>query len=85
MLRTKLDALLPDLGAVVKLVERYIKVERRVTVEQAVEHTCLSRTSYYNRLKRPGDLTLEELRSFAKALEIPREELLAAVADAVRY
>lgn len=66
MPRTKLGALLPDPGAVVKLVERYIKIERRITVEQAIKRTCL---------------TLEDLRSFAKALEIPKEELLAAVAD----
>lgn len=85
MPRTKLDARLPNPGAVAKLIERYIKIERRVTVDEAVGRAGASATSYYRRLKSPGDFTLAELRNFSKALKIPPDEMLAAFAEAIKY
>lgn len=34
MPRTKLDSARPNPGAVAKLIERYVKIERRITVEE---------------------------------------------------
>jgi len=85
MPRTKLDGATPNPGAVAKLIERYIKIERRVNVDEAAARAGASVTGYYRRMKFPGDFTLAELRSFSKALRIPPDEMLSAFAEAIRY
>ena len=85
MPRTKLDECLPDPSAVAKLIERYIKIERRITVDETVTKVGTSMTSYYRRMKDPGNFTLAELRQFGKTLKIPQEELSAALVKAIRY
>lgn len=85
MPRTKLDGVLPNPGAVSKLIERYIKIERRITVEEATGRANVSMTSYYRRIGDPARFTLAELRNFAKALKIPQDEMSAALAEALRY
>ena len=85
MPRTRRNNCLPNPSAMTRLIERYIKIERRITVDEAVELAGCSRTLYYNRMRDPASLTLAELRSFAKALKIPQEEVAAALADAIKY
>lgn len=85
MPRTKLDGALPNPGAVSKLIERYIKIERRITVEEASSRANVSLTSYYRRIGDPARFTLAELRSFGRALKIPPEEMSAALAEALKY
>jgi len=85
MPRTKLDGALPNPGAVAKLIERYVKIERRVTVDEVTVRAGASVTSYYRRMKSHGDFTLAELRSFSKALKIPPDEMLSAFAEAIGY
>lgn len=85
MPRTKLDAALPDPGAMAKLIERYVKIERRATIEEVTSRAGTSAKSYYRRLEKPENFTLKELRMFGKALKIPQEELCDAFAKAVKY
>lgn len=85
MPRIRQNNFLANPAAVTKLIERYIKIERRITVDEAVESAGCSRTLYYNRIRDPASLTLAELRNFAKALKIPQEEMSAALAEAIRY
>lgn len=85
MPRIRQNNFLANPAAVTKLIERYIKIERRITVDEAVECAGCSRTLYYNRIRDPASLTLAELRNFAKALKIPQEEVSAALAEAIRY
>ncbi len=85
MPRTKLDDYRPNPRAVAKLIERYIKIERHISVGEAIDRAGFSRTMYYNRQKAPADFTLEELRRFGKTLNIPQEEMVAAFAEAIRY
>ena len=58
---------------------------RKYSVEEVSSRTCVSQSSYYRRLREPDDITLKELRSFGKALNIPQDELSAALAAALRY
>lgn len=85
MPRTKLDDRLPNPGAVAKLVERYIKIERRVLLDETLSAIGVSKKRYYSRMKDPEDFTFGEFRRFCKELKIPQEELLAACAEALRY
>jgi len=77
--------MLPNPAAVSKLIKRYIKVERDYTLEKTVDLAGYSKTLYYHRIKDPGNFTLAEVRSFGKALKIPPEEMLTALAQAIRY
>ncbi len=85
MPRVKLGENLPNPRAVAKLIERYIKIERRDTVEEAVARMGYSKGLYYRRLKAPEDFSLAELRRFGRVLDIPQEELAEAIAAALRY
>jgi len=85
MPRIRQNNFLANPAAVTKLIERYIKIERRITVDEAVGMAGCSRTLYYNRLRDPANLTLAELRNLSKALKIPQEEMSAALAEAIRY
>lgn len=85
MPKTKLGGVLPNYGAVSKLIERYIKIERNTTVGSAAERAQVKRSTYYNRMNDPSGFTLQELRSFEKTLKIPREEMAAALAEALKY
>lgn len=85
MPRTKLDAALPDPGAMAKLIERYIKIENRITIDEATSRAGASTKRYYSRMKDPGDFTLKEMRMFGKALKIPRDELCDTFWKAVKY
>lgn len=85
MPRIRQNTFLPNPSAVTKLIKRYIKIERQITLDEAVEMAGCSRTLYYNRMNNPANLTLAELRNFAKALKIPQEEVSAALAEALRY
>lgn len=85
MPRTKLDRVLPNPSAVSKLVEMYLKIECRCSIDQAVALANCSKGLYYRRIKSPANFTLAELRSFGKALKIPQEELVEAIAAAIRY
>lgn len=85
MPRIRRNSCLPDPSAVTKLIERYVKIERRITAEDVAGKVGICRASYYNRIRDPTSLTLGELRSFAKALKIPQEEMFAALAEAIKY
>ncbi len=85
MPRTILDEYRPNPKAVSKLIERYIKIERHISVGEALDRAGYSRTMYYNRQKAPAEFTLAELRRWGKALNIPREEMAEALAEAIRY
>ena len=85
MPRVKWSENMPHPEAVAKLIERYIKIERRDTVEEALSRAGCSKGLYYRRLNAPEDFSLAELRRFGRALEIPQEELAEAVAAALRY
>lgn len=85
MPRTRLSGAIPNPRAVTKLIERYIKIERECTIEDAAARANVSRTLYYKRMKEPGCFTLAELRSFSKALKIPPEEMSAVLMEALKY
>lgn len=85
MPRTKLDRVLPNPSAVSKLIEHYVKVECRCTLDQVVTSANCSKGLYYRRIRSPADFSLTELRSFGKVLKIPQEALVEAIAEAIRY
>lgn len=85
MPRSKWNDHLPNPAAVSKLIERYIKIERHVTVEETASRAGYSRTLYYKRIKEPADFTLAELRNFSRVLNIPEQEVITAFAEAIRY
>lgn len=76
---------LPDLSAVKKLIERYVKVESSCTIAEASERAGFGVGVYYRRMNSPENFTLGELRSLAKVLRIPLPELITAIEAAVRY
>lgn len=85
MPRVKLSESLPNPRAVSKLIERYVKIESPIGLDETLARTRISRTRYYARLKDPGEYTLAEVRILGKTLNIPKEELIAAFVEAIQY
>lgn len=76
----------PNPSAVARLIKWYVKAaawERACKVVEVVRPVWSTRVTYYRRINNPQDFTLGELRDLAKALKIPRKELLEAIAEDV--
>lgn len=77
--------MLHDPKRVSKLIQQYIKIERKSSVDSTASRIGMSKQTLYNRIEDPDSLKLREVRRIGQALGIPPEELLDAVSAALRY
>lgn len=59
----------------VAVIRKYIYI-RGVNVEDLAIAMRMSESTYYNRLKTPGNFSIEELRKISSKLDLPAGELL---------
>ena len=87
MPRTRLDQPRADPDAVRRLINRYARAEREISLEAAVGTGYVPCTvqTVYNKMKEPEKFKLCELRGLAKALKIPWEDMSKALAAALGY
>lgn len=49
------------------------------TIQDVSISMRMSEATYYNRLKNPGNFSIEEIRKLSKKLNIPQEEILSCI------
>lgn len=59
----------------VGVIRKYIYI-RGVNVEDLAIAMRMSEATYYNRLKNPGNFSIEEIRKISKKLDMPTGEIL---------
>lgn len=59
----------------VAVIRKYIYI-RGVNVEDLAIAMRMSEATYYNRLKNPGNFSIDEIRKISKKLDMPTGEIL---------